>query len=167
MWQPYDLRWIEDPFARSRARDTAELRRRGGVPIAAGDEATRPGEPEELLDAGAVDVLRLDATAIGGVDATRALALAARRHGASASAHVHPELHVHCALADPAFAHVEAFPTDRPFDCSHELLVRPFMAGVRDGHAPVPDEAGTGMRLDLDAVRRTSYRHAITYQEER
>ncbi|HEU4703691.1 MAG TPA: enolase C-terminal domain-like protein [Conexibacter sp.] len=165
-WAPYALTWIEDPFARSRAADVAALRAQCGSPIAAGDEATRPGELTDLLAWDAVDVLRLDATAIGGLSATAALARAAATAGVRASAHVHPELHHHCALASPAFEHVEAFPLDRPFDCAHELLQRAFMDDVRDGRAQPPQAPGSGMRLNLDAVRRTAYRHAIEHQEE-
>lgn len=159
-WASYDLTWIEDPFLRSRSADIASLRTSGGSPIAAGDEATRPGELTDLLAADAVDVLRLDAVAIGGIGSVLKLAAAATRSGVRASAHVHPEIHRHSALASSAFEHIEAFPIDRPFDYTHELLQHPFMNTVRDGVAKPPSEPGVGIQLAMDAVRRTAYRHA-------
>lgn len=157
-WQRHGLAWIEDPLPRDRPAETAALRRRLDAPIAAGDESTRPGELADLLDAGAVDVLRLDATAVGGLAAVAGLAARAADAGAAVSAHVHPEIHQHCVFGLAGFDHIEAFPTDRPFDHSHELLQECFLDHAVRGRARPPTLPGNGFALDARAVARTAYR---------
>jgi L-alanine-DL-glutamate epimerase-like enolase superfamily enzyme len=69
-----DLAWVEDPFPPGNIRELVKLRRLLDVPLASGDEESHLYHPEVLLDAGAVDIVRLDATCQGG--ATRMLRLA-------------------------------------------------------------------------------------------
>ena len=63
---PVDLEWFEDMFLPGDAAQTAALRRAVDIPIAVGDEQGGSYYPEALLQAGAVDVVRLDATCMGG-----------------------------------------------------------------------------------------------------
>ncbi len=158
LWAPYGITWVEDPLPRHRAREIAELRRSYLCPVASGDEATRPGELAELLAAGAVDVLRMDATTIGGVGEAMHLAAEAARAGARASLHVHPEVHQHCVFASPAFDYVEAYSADRPFDCAHELFDRDFLDAVVKGTVLPPEDPGLGPRLVDAALERCAYR---------
>jgi L-alanine-DL-glutamate epimerase-like enolase superfamily enzyme len=158
LWEEWQIAWIEDPFNRTRVAEMAELRSKLGIPVAAGDEATRPEDLARLVNGEAIDVLRLDATAIGGIGATGRLARLAHERGLRASMHVHPEVNEHCAIAWPSFDHVESFPLDRPFDACHALLESPFMLRVADGRSRPPATPGTGIRADLQAVRRTAYR---------
>jgi L-alanine-DL-glutamate epimerase-like enolase superfamily enzyme len=157
-WRDAGLAWLEDPMPRDQAAGMAELRARLGIPIGAGDESTRPAELADLLQRRAVDVLRIDLTTLGDLDAAAALADSAHASGVAVSAHVHPEIHRHIALAWPGVDHVEAFPLDRPFDLTHELIETPFMAGVTRGHASPPTAPGLGITLNMDAVKRTAYR---------
>ena len=157
-WRDAGLAWLEDPMPRDQAADMAELRARLGIPIGAGDESTRPAELADLLDSQAVDVLRIDLTTLGDLDAAATLADSAHARGVAISAHVQPEIHRHVALAWPGLNHVEAFPLDRPFDLTHELIETPFMAGVVHGRAIPPTGPGLGITLNMDAVRRTAYR---------
>jgi len=167
-WHGVGLSWLEDPMPRDRASAMAELRRRSGIPLGAGDESTRPAELAALLDAGAVDVLRIDLTTLGDLAAAERLAAAADALGVTVSPHVHPEVHRHIALAWPGIDRVEAFPLDRPFDLLHELIEHPMMADVSAGHVAPPARPGLGLSLDLAAVRRASVRsgslrHPLVY----
>lgn len=157
-WERHGLAWIEDPLPRDRVTNTAALRGLLHSPIAAGDESTRPGELVTLLEADAVDILRLDATAIGGLTTMAELTARAANAGVRVSAHVHPEVHQHCAFGLAGYDHIESFPTDRPFDCSHNLLLESFLDHVAQGRALPPERPGNGFTLDIDTVTRTAYR---------
>ena len=85
--------WIEDPFPPGRADELAALRARMPMPLGAGDEVGGPFFPEAMLERASVDVLRLDATAVGGVSGLRAALRLAVRAGTTVSCHVHGLLH--------------------------------------------------------------------------
>jgi L-alanine-DL-glutamate epimerase-like enolase superfamily enzyme len=157
-WRDAGLAWLEDPMPRDQAKAMARLRTRLGIPIGAGDESTRPVELADLLDHQAVDVLRIDLTTIGDLGAAAAVVSSAHARGVSVSAHVHPEVHRHIAVAWPALDRVEAFAPDRPFDLMHELIEVPFMTSVANGYVLAPVVPGLGLGLNLSAVRRTAYR---------
>jgi L-alanine-DL-glutamate epimerase-like enolase superfamily enzyme len=121
-WDSYGLAWIEDPMRRDSAEDMAALRRAIKSPLGAGDEATRQADLEALMAAGALDILRVDATTVGGITAARELIAEATERGLTVAPHAHPEVHRHLVHAFRACSHLEAFPVDRPFDCAHQLL---------------------------------------------
>jgi L-alanine-DL-glutamate epimerase-like enolase superfamily enzyme len=157
-WSDERIAWLEDPMPRDRPADIAQLRQRVPIRIGAGDESARAGEMESLLDHDAVDVLRIDATTLGDLHGLAALVASAASRGVDVAAHVHPEIHRHLALAWPELDRVEAFPLDRPFDRTHELLTEPLMGEVDKGYVPAPAKAGTGISLDQAAVKRTARR---------
>ena len=65
----YDVRlgWFEDIFPPGDAQQLAELRRQIDTPIAMGDEQGGAYYPQALIRAGAVDVVRIDLTCMGGI----------------------------------------------------------------------------------------------------
>ena len=159
-WEEFNIAWLEDPIPRSLPREMARLRSAVGMPIGAGDEATRANELIDLLVGEAVDILRVDATAIGGIAVARDLVARADAAGLSVSTHVHPEVHQHITFATSASRYIEAFPLDRPFDATHRLMTHCFMDGVKAGGADPPTESGLGIHLDLAAVEHHAYRYS-------
>jgi L-alanine-DL-glutamate epimerase-like enolase superfamily enzyme len=160
-WEGLGIAWIEDPMPRNRFSEMAVLRRHAPIPIGVGDEVTRPEDLHRLMDEGCVDLVRIDATTIGGPSVAVPLAATAAGRGFRTSFHVNPEVHRHCAFADSSADHIEMFPTDRPFDCSHFLIEEPAFADIRDGMLMPPERAGTGLRLNSDALVRFAYRYAV------
>jgi L-alanine-DL-glutamate epimerase-like enolase superfamily enzyme len=162
-WKDFGLLWVEDPMTRDKVDEIAMLRKRSGVPIGVGDETTNPAELDRLMDADALDLVRVDALAIGGISAAMAVAQRAMAKGIAVSMHEHPELHEHLAFAIDTCRYVEAFPLDRPFVRSHDLLRRSTMQRVERGQLSPPTLPGTGISLDDEALRRFSYRrHAVS-----
>jgi L-alanine-DL-glutamate epimerase-like enolase superfamily enzyme len=159
MWEDLGIAWIEDPMPRHRLSEIAYLRRHSRVPIGVGDECSRAGDIEALMTGEAIDVVRVDATTIGGYTVALPLAAAAVKRGLRVSYHVNPEVHRHCLFADDASDHIELFPTDRPFDCSHVLIDEPAFDDVRSGYLTPPTAPGTGLRLNTQALERYAYRH--------
>jgi L-alanine-DL-glutamate epimerase-like enolase superfamily enzyme len=145
-WATDRIAWVEDPFVPEQPAMLAELRRQAAVPIAAGDDLTDPVHVGRLLEHDAVDVLRLDVAAIGGISAVRPLVAAAATHGLPVSFHISPEASVHVAAPPGLAVDVETF--DRrgnPFDPSHEL----FVGGpvFDNGVAAPPAEPGLGFTI--------------------
>ena len=89
-----------------------------------GDEATRAADLMALVEAGALQVVRLDATALGGFSAVLPLTQTLAHHKRRVSFHDFPEIHQHAALASTVVDHIEMFPRDRPFDVRHRLTQR-------------------------------------------
>jgi L-alanine-DL-glutamate epimerase-like enolase superfamily enzyme len=160
-WEGLGIAWIEDPMPRERLSEIAFLRQHSRIPIGVGDEATRVADLESLMNSGCIDVLRIDATTIGGFSSALALAEQAMRRGFRISYHVNPEVHRHCVFANDAADHIEVFPADRPFDCSHVLIEQPSFGDIRHGALGPVAAPGTGLRLNTEAVKRHAYRHSV------
>lgn len=160
-WRDLGVAWIEDPMYRTKLSEIAFMRRHSPLSIGVGDEVTRPQDLEALMEREAVDVVRIDATTIGGITAALDIANRAVSRGLRVSYHVNPEVHRHCVFAGTATDHIEIFPTDRPFDCSHMLMERAAYADVSQGRLAPPEDPGVGLRLDLNSVKRFADRSNI------
>jgi D-arabinonate dehydratase len=146
------LAYLEDPFAESLAPLAVELGRRTGIAIGQGEGRAGHRSFRELIDAG-VDVIRCDATVVGGVREFMAVAALASAHGRALTPHVHADIHVHLAAAMHDFYRggIEYMLPDSGLDVLPALLRTPLE--IRDGRAVVPDRLGFGLDLDWDAVR--------------
>jgi L-alanine-DL-glutamate epimerase-like enolase superfamily enzyme len=153
-WGDTPLAWLEDPLVPEDAEGCAAIRRGGGHPVGVGDEVTHIATFRALLDADAIDVLRLDVPAVGGVTpARRVLALAAERD-VRVSMHIYPEVSVHLAPLQPGTI-VETFdpelPGGNPLDPAHVLRTGgPELVG---GTAVAPEAPGLGFELDWERFR--------------
>jgi L-alanine-DL-glutamate epimerase-like enolase superfamily enzyme len=148
-WGESPLAWLEDPLVPEDAEGCAAIRREGNHPVGVGDEVTHISTYRALLDAGAIDVLRLDVVAIGGVTPARRVQALAAEGNIPVSFHVYPEVSVHLAAGHRG-AVVETFDPDvpggNPLDPAHLLRTGgPTLAG---GTATPPDDPGLGFDLD-------------------
>jgi L-alanine-DL-glutamate epimerase-like enolase superfamily enzyme len=149
-WGGTPLAWLEDPLVPEDAEGCAAIRRGGGHPVGVGDEVTHIGTYRALLDAEAIDVLRLDVPVIGGVTPARAVQALAAARGVPVSLHIYPEVSVHLAPLVPGTM-VETFdpvPGGNPLDPAHMLSDGgPELGG---GTAVAPDAPGLGFELDWE-----------------
>jgi L-alanine-DL-glutamate epimerase-like enolase superfamily enzyme len=153
------IAWVEDPFPHENLAAVGELRSRVDVPIGTGDDVTEPRALMTLMVNGSVDVIRVDATTLGGVQATSDVLGVARAHGIAASGHAHTATHQHFTFAWPEQMHyVEAFPDDRPWEPSYKLTTSSVYSRVVDGRLAPPQEPGLGFELALDRVDAWSHR---------
>lgn len=152
--EPYDLAYVEDPFSESLAPLVVELRRRSGMSIGLGESLSGHRMHRALIESGCVDVVRCDATVIGGVRELMAVAALASARGLPISLHTHPEVHVHFAAAIPNLypGGIEYMDPEAGLDAFYRLLATKL--AVRDGRIAVPDRPGLGLDLDWDAVGR-------------
>ena len=91
-----DLSWVEDPFPPGRISELRALRQLTHVPLAVGDEDSQLYHPGALLDADAVDIVRLDAVAHGGITRLQHLA---ENAGTQPATSFHMSAHLHADLA--------------------------------------------------------------------
>lgn len=155
-WNPFDLLWAEDPFRGEQIEWISRLRRRVSVPLGAGDEVASDLAMHKLVDSGAVDVVRLDATSQGGLTAAVELAAHARRRGLEASAHVYPEIHQHLAFSTVNIEMLEVFAPATRFDCAEQFLTPESLVQMDNGVAVAPRAAGLGLEFDWDRVEGAS-----------
>lgn len=92
------LGWIEDPFVPRDAAEVRALRDAIDLPVASGDDQGGAYYPEALLRDQAADVIRVDATCMGGASRFEALLATIDAGGASSSAHIFG--HFHARLLD-------------------------------------------------------------------
>ncbi len=149
-WGDLDLAWLEDPMPPERWEPCRELREKSGLQIGVGDEVTDEQVLRRLVDARAIDVLRTDATALGGIGAWARISGYAHLSGMSVSPHAYPEVHVHCACAWPFACAVEMFEIDSPYWPTNRFLSGGMT--VANGMAYAPEGAGTGIDFDWECI---------------
>jgi L-alanine-DL-glutamate epimerase-like enolase superfamily enzyme len=151
------LNFLEDPFAACDLRLTHQLRRELITPIAAGEDVFGAGVVSDLVSG--IDILRVDATTVGGLTgAIEAINLAAAA-GRTVFPHVFAPLHVHLACAFPNVEGVEWITEESGADPLHQLLRN--IPAVKDGKMSPSEEPGVGISIDWGAVERLSRRRVV------
>jgi L-alanine-DL-glutamate epimerase-like enolase superfamily enzyme len=152
IWDAPQLAWLEDPLVPEDAAGIARVRREGGQAVAAGDEVTDPRTNAALLEAAALDVLRLDVVAIGGITAALVECERAAVAGVPVSFHVYPEVSVHLSSRAIVETFDRSCPGGNAYDPAHVLVEGgpTFDAG----HATPPRGPGLGFDLDWERFER-------------
>lgn len=142
----HGVRWFEEPVSSDDLAGLRLLRDRmpAGMELAAGEYGYDTPYFRRMLEAGAVDVLQVDASRALGLTGFLEAAALAHAHMVPISAHTAPALHLHACLAVPGFRHLEYFH-------DHARIERMFFDGVA---APVrgalrPDLTRPGLGLEL------------------
>lgn len=155
--EPYDIDWFEEPVAVGDVPALAEVRRRIGQRVAAGEcEFTAHGVAE-LLRRRAIDVLVPNITKLGGVSELRRAAGLCELAGVEVSPHgvgtaVGLAAAVHVAAATPAFGSFEVNRLVNPL--RDELAVRSPVTLHDSALTPLE---GPGLGLELDAAVLARY----------
>jgi D-arabinonate dehydratase len=149
-----DLAWMEEPLQwQDQIRGNAELRRlSGGIPVNAGQgEISRHG-CRDMIVAGAVDLLNVDATIAGGVTEWRHIASMAHCFGIEMAHHEEPQVALHLLAGAPNGRCVEIFPNYNRdpmwFDLPRE------QPAIREGFMHLSAGAGFGLPLNASTIER-------------
>lgn len=154
--RPDDLYWLEEPvWPPENHAGLAEVRQRGGIAIAAGENAAGLYDFRHLFEAHALDIAQPSVAKVGGI--TEMLDVVALAKACSVRLVPHcayfgpgylASLHVAAALAPEApFEHLFV---DLEASLYHELVL------ATGGRVPVPDGPGLGRDPDADVLRRYS-----------
>lgn len=142
-WGNVSLAWLEDPLLPEDLEGIARIRRETGLHIAVGDEVTDPELLHRLVDFGAIDVMRLDVVALGGITPSLELIQWANEKPIPISGHIYPEVTVHLGIG------VETFPRNAgPYDPSPSFIIGG--PTFRSGLVSPSTAAGLGFTLDPD-----------------
>ncbi len=147
------LGWFEDVFPPGDAAQLRALRERIDVPIAMGDEQGGSYYPAALIAAGAVDVIRIDLTCMGGITRGRRIIDQVLDAGLAFAPHMFP--HVHSQVL-AGLGHVDVpIEWGIPFTGVHPMddpLPQPTIlpGGLM---APLLEAPGFGHLVDADWVR--------------
>lgn len=120
-WRDFGLDWIEDPFPVDCLTECVQARERSSIPFAWGDEQNGRFTLAQWSDARAIDVLRLDATVVGGLTEFLRAGRRANKAGLKVSAHVFDEYHGPALAALPNASRPECFDPASGLDPIHVL----------------------------------------------
>lgn len=149
-WTGFAPDLIEDPFPMDLGSQVSRLRQETGIPLALGEDHVGRWAFRDLLDSGMADVLRVDATTVGGISEVVKVIAMASAHGLPVSPHVFPEIHVHLGAA---FENVQVVEMSDPTR-GYEALYRIFSSWVQldGGDIVAPKGPGLGVDIDWEAV---------------
>ncbi|MEV6154471.1 enolase C-terminal domain-like protein [Nonomuraea sp. NPDC052129] len=147
------LRWVEEPLIPDDVQGHAMLRGLGLVPIATGEhEFTRYGF-QQLIDAGAADVLQPDVHRVGGITELRRVCQMASGAGIDVIPHVYSAATLHVVLSQPGCTWIEHL--TNPSYWGLDQRVEPLFLGepeVVGGVPQLPAEPGIGLRVNEKAL---------------
>ncbi|MCD2195471.1 mandelate racemase [Actinomycetospora endophytica] len=140
------LLWVEEPTRADDAAGHARIRTSVSTPIQLGESWWGADEMTASITAGAGDHAMLDVARIGGVTGWLRAAPLARAAGLPVSSHFWPEISAALLTVSPGAFLLEYL------DVAAGVLQEP--ARVVDGAVVLPDEPGSGVAWDEDAVAR-------------
>ncbi len=153
--QALAVEYIEQPVSTDDPGVLARLRDRLPVPIAADESAASFADARRVIEAGAVDIVVLKPSIVGGPRASMALLEAARK----ASVHVVVTSALESAVGVGAALQLAAALPKRAPACGlataswlADDLAKPL--AIEDGRMCLPEGLGAGVELDLDALER-------------
>jgi len=153
-FKPYDIYWLEEPiFPPEDYPSLARLRRKSGVPIAAGENACTAFEFRAMFAAGAVDYAQPSVTKVGGITEFRKIATLAETNGVTLMPHS-PYFGpgfvatLHLMAAQAAEGLVERFYLE-PEATLYGDLIAP-----ANGSFSVPEGPGLGAEPDQSVIDR-------------
>ncbi|MFF9762905.1 enolase C-terminal domain-like protein [Streptomyces caelestis] len=158
---PYDPYWIEEPTSPDDILGHAAVRRGvAPVKVATGEHVANRVVFKQLLQAGAVDVVQIDAARVGGVNENIAILLLAAKFGVPVCPHAGGvglcEMVQHLSMFD--YVAVSASVQDRVIeyvDHLHEHFQHPVR--VVDGHYLAPTAPGLGADMLPASLKAYAY----------
>lgn len=152
--RPLNLRWLEEPVWPPEDHSSlAQIRARGGIPIAAGENATTVAQFKHLFDAGAVDFVQPSPAKMGGVSELRKVFTLAAAYNVTVMPHSFYDgpaflagVHVNAALGRDSMVEW------RFFDLEARLYGN--QAIPQNGSIAVPQAPGLGFDPDPEIIRR-------------
>jgi L-fuconate dehydratase len=159
--RPFGIAWIEEPTSPDDVLGHAAIAKAvAPIPVATGEHAANRVLFKQFLQAGALSVLQLDATRVGGVNENVAILLLAAKFGVRVCPHAGGvglcEAVQHLAMFD--YVAVSGSAEDRMIefvDHLHEHFVTP--VEVRGGRYFPPTAPGAGTEMKAESIVEYSY----------
>ncbi|MFK0115674.1 L-fuconate dehydratase [Streptomyces sp. NPDC090994] len=157
----FDPYWIEEPTSPDDVLGHAAVRRAvAPVKVATGEHAQNRVVFKQLLQAGALDIVQIDAARVAGVNENLAILLLAAKYGVPVCPHAGGvglcELVQHLAMFD--YVALSGTTEDRVVeyvDHLHDHFVDPVV--IREGHYAAPTAPGFSAALRPESIARYTY----------
>lgn len=158
VYQPF---WFEEPVPPEDETAMAFVRQRSPIPIAAGERLYGKYEFARLIEARAVDFVQPDITYAGGIFETRLIATLAEARYLGFAPHnsgspVSTAAALQLAACTPNFVILELPTHDVPWRAD---LVEPLVENPVDGHLPLPERPGLGVKLNERVAGQHPYQN--------
>lgn len=152
--QPLHLRWLEEPvWPPENYAGLSQVRRLGGIPVAAGENASTLMDFHHLLEAGSVDFVQPSPAKMGGLTELKKVYALANAYNATVMVHTFYDgpgllasVHASAALGGQG-----ALVEWRYFDLEAQLYGDAILP--RQGAIEVPHAAGLGLEPNPDVIR--------------
>ncbi len=151
-WRDLGLAFIEDPFAPELVGLAPQFRQDTGMRLALGEDAVGRWAFQELFRSIVPDVVRIDATTMGGISEAVKVCALASVHARPVIPHIFPEIHVHLAAGLPTVSAVEMTVPEYEIDLAYRLFSD--WIQIEAGSIVAPTRPGLGVVLDGRAVDR-------------
>lgn len=166
---PYDLAWVEEPTSPDDILGHAAISRGiAPIPVATGEHVQNRIVFKQMLQAGSLQVLQIDAVRVAGVNENIAILLLAAKFGVPVCPHAGGvglcEAVQHLSMFD--FVAVSGSKTDRMIeavDHLHEHFVTPLE--LRAGNYWPPSAPGAGTEMKPESITKFSYPDGPAWQE--
>jgi L-fuconate dehydratase len=164
----FDIWWVEEPTSPDDILGHAAIRSAvSPVKVATGEHVHNRVMFKQFLQAGALDIVQIDACRVGGVNENIAILLLAAKYGVPVCPHAGGvglcEIVQHLAMFD--FIAVSGSLEDRTIEFAdhlHEHFVTP--AQIRNGRYVVPTEPGSGAEMHAESIARFTYPDGPAWQ---
>jgi L-fuconate dehydratase len=157
----HDLAWIEEPTSPDDILGHAAIAKAVSVPVATGEHMMNRVMAKQFLQAGALEVLQLDATRVAGVSENLAMLLLAAKFGVRVCPHAGGvglcEAVQHVSMFD--YVAVSGTVEERYIeyvDHLHEHFVSPVQ--IRSGHYVAPTAPGAGTEMLHESIAMYEFR---------
>lgn len=154
-WEPFGLRWVEQPLLPANLEDYARLRASVSVPIGAGEDEWSPETYGRVIDAGCVDVLQLDPGRCLGLTGCREVIKMVETAGIEYSAHswsgaLNTAASLHLLAISERGDTLDFKPHESPMQ--HELVEDPWVQ--TNGAIALRPAPGIGVTVRDEAVKQ-------------
>jgi L-alanine-DL-glutamate epimerase-like enolase superfamily enzyme len=158
--RPFNLRWLEEPvWPPENYAGLAAVRKQGGIPVAAGENASTLMDFQHMLEAGAVDFIQPSPAKMGGITELQKVYALANAHNTTVMVHTFydgPGL-LASVHASAALGGAKSIVEWRYFDLEAQLYGDAIIP--KQGRLSVPQGPGLGLEPNPDVIR--DYRIAL------
>lgn len=145
--QVFNLLWMEEPLRADDSAGYVELRKRVDVPIALGENVHHWFRFQDLIEAGACDIVQPNIVRVGGITPFLRIVELARDRGVTLAPHLLPDLSTRLALTLPEETWVED--VEEAGFGPLGALSQPSGVQIESGRASADETIGLGVRFTI------------------
>jgi L-alanine-DL-glutamate epimerase-like enolase superfamily enzyme len=154
-WEPFDLRWVEQPLHPAELDGHRRLREAVATPVGTGEDEWSPESYGHVIASGGVDVLQLDPGRCLGLTGCREVIKQVEQAGIGYSAHswssaLNTAASLHFLAISPNADTLDFKPHESPLQ--HDLVDDPWVQ--EDGLLKLRPDPGLGVTVREDALER-------------